>query len=137
MTSPRRLNLVSVQGHTLRVSAQFPVRSRRNGPAAMTLSAALLECEQLLSTEGLVVNLRSRLNKILQVSSQEEISQVDKFAVILVFYVDHAPTVLSAAYLLAVHNDGLLGAYNSEWNEVLQLRVSDKHAATWVYKHKP
>lgn len=108
MTLKRQLHLVAVHGHALRVSAKFPISGRGDGPAAMALSATLLECKQLLSTEGLVVDLRSSLNEILQVCSQEEVSQVHKFAVVLIFHVDHTPAVLAAANLLAINNDGLL-----------------------------
>jgi len=45
---------------------------------------ALLEGEQLLGTERLVVNLRGRLDKVLQVCAGEEVAEVDEFAVGLV-----------------------------------------------------
>jgi hypothetical protein len=45
---------------------------------------ALLEGEQLLGTEGLVVDLRGRLDEVLQVCAGEEVAEVDKFAVGLV-----------------------------------------------------
>jgi hypothetical protein len=49
-----------------------------------TNSRALLEGEQLLGTEGLVVDLRSGLDQVLQVGAGEEVAEVDEFAVALV-----------------------------------------------------
>jgi hypothetical protein len=46
---------------------------------------ALLEGEQLLGTEGFVVDLRSRLDEILQMCAGEKIAEVDEFAVGIVF----------------------------------------------------
>lgn len=114
-----QLRLVAVHGHALRVSAEFPVGGRRNGPAAVALSTALLECQQLLGTECLVVDLRRGLDEILQVSSQEEVSEVDEFAVVLVLDVDDTPAVLAAAHLLAIDNNRLLGADNCERHKAL------------------
>jgi len=45
---------------------------------------ALLECKKLLGTEGFVVNLGCSFNEILQVSAGQEITEVDKFAVVLI-----------------------------------------------------
>jgi hypothetical protein len=42
------------------------------------------------------------------VSASEKVSQVDKFAVILVFNVDNAPSILAAADLLASNQDRFL-----------------------------
>ena len=44
----------------------------------------VLEGEQLLGTEGLVVDLRSGLDEVLQVGAGEEVAEVDEFAVGLV-----------------------------------------------------
>jgi hypothetical protein len=52
-------------------------------------------------------------------SAQEEVAQVDEFAVLLILDVDDAPAVLTTANLLAVDNDVLLGADNSEGNQAL------------------
>lgn len=70
-----------------------------------SLSAALLERKQLLSTEGLVVDLRCCFDQILEMGTGEEISEIDKFAVVLIFNVDHAPSVLASTDLLASNND--------------------------------
>jgi hypothetical protein len=87
------------------------------------MSTALLEGKQLLGTEGLVVDLRGGLDKVLEVGSEEEVSQVDEFAVSLILDVDDAPSVLTAANLLTVDDDRLLGSDNGEGNKVL-LNVS-------------
>lgn len=69
------------------------------------MGAALLERQELLGTEGLVVDLRGGLDEILKMSSEEEVSEVDEFAVSLILDVDDTPSVLSTADLLAVDND--------------------------------
>lgn len=55
---------------------------------------------------------------------EQEVSQVDKLAVILVLDVDDAPPVLATTDLLAVDDDVLLGADDSEGNEVLESEIS-------------
>ena len=101
----RIADLVTVHGHALRAPAHLPLGSRADWPAAMALRAALLQGEQLLGTEGLVVDLRRGLDEILEVRSEEEVSQVDKFAVGFVLNIDNTPPVLAATNLLAVHDD--------------------------------
>lgn len=113
-------SLVSVHRHPLRAPAQLTVSSRADGPAATSMRAALLECEQLLGTESLVVDLGRCLDEILEVSAQQEVPQVDELAVVLVLDVDDAPAVLAAADLLAVNDDRVLGADDSEGNHVLR-----------------
>src|SRR3546814_4466553 len=49
--------------------------------AGTTVGAALLEGEQLLGTEGLVVDLGRGLDEILEMGSEKEVAQVDEFAV--------------------------------------------------------
>lgn len=83
------------------------------------MGAALLEREKLLGAEGLVVDLRSRLDEILKVGSQEKVAQVDEFAVVLVLNVNDTPAVLAAANLLSVDNDGLFRADNSKRDHAL------------------
>ena len=125
-----QLHLVAVHGHALRVPAELAVGTRADGSAARVTTAdstALLERKKLLGAEALVVDLRCRLDQVLQVGAGEEVAEVDKFAVVLVLNyltmlvywtylvrsvecltVDDAPAVLSAAYLLATDHDGLL-----------------------------
>lgn len=47
----------------------------------------------------------------------EEISQIDEFAVVLVFDVYHTPAVVAASYIPTIDGDGLFAADNREWNE--------------------
>lgn len=113
---------VSVHGGTLGVAAELALRRRADGPAATrvtTGSAALLQSQKLLGTEGLVVNLASGFHQILQVGAGEEVAQVHELAVVLILDVNHTPAVLTAPNLLAVDNNGLLTADNREWNNVL------------------
>ena len=112
--------LIAIHGHPLRVSAELAVRSGADGPAAVALGAALLQCQQLLGTEGLVVDLGSRLDEILQVCPQQKVTQVDEFAVVLILNVDDTPSVLAPTDLLAVHDDALLGADDGEGDETLR-----------------
>ena len=76
----------------------------------------------MLGTEGLVVDLRSGLDEILQVRAEKEVSQVDEFAVVLILDVDDAPPVLTTADLLAIDNDRLLRTDDSEGDEILRYR---------------
>lgn len=50
----------------------------------MADSAGLLERKKLLRAEGLVVNLRRRLNQVLQVRAGKEVAEGDEFAVALI-----------------------------------------------------
>lgn len=75
-------------------------------------SAAFLQSQQLLGTEGLVVDLAGSLNQVLQVGAGQEVAQVDELAVVLVLDIDNTPAVLATANLLAVDNNGLLTADN-------------------------
>lgn len=66
------------------------------------------------------MDLRRRLDQVLQVSAGEEVAEVHKFAVVLILDIDDTPAVLATANLLARNDDGLLRADNSEWNDVLK-----------------
>lgn len=83
------LRLVPIHSHPLRIPAQLAIRTRADRPApgvsTTNSGTALLEREQLLGAEGLVVDLRGRLDEVLQVRAQEEVAQVHEFAVVLVF----------------------------------------------------
>lgn len=94
------------------------------------MGTALLQSQQLLGTEGLVVDLRGSLDKVLEVGSEQEVTEVDELAVSLVLNVDNTPSVLTATDLLSVDNDRLLRADNGEGNEALCLvnTVSRWHA---------
>ena len=112
--------LVAVHGHPLRAAAHLALRRRADGPAAVALGAVLLERQQLLGAEGLVVDLRRRLDEVLEVGAEQEVAEVDEFAVVLVLDVDNAPPVLAATDLLAVDDDGLFRADDGEGDEALQ-----------------
>ena len=91
-------------------------------------SAALLESQQLLGAEGFVVDLAGGLNQVLEVGAGQEVTEVDKFTVVLVLNVDNTPAVLATANLLAVDNDGLLTTDNGERNDVLpQVNTASNH----------
>lgn len=113
--------LVPVHRHALALPAELAVGRRANGSAAVALDlcAALLERQKLLGAEGLVVDLRGRLNQVLEVRAREEIAQVNEFAVLVVFDVDGAPSVLAAADGLAVDVNVALRADNREGDDGL------------------
>ena len=69
-----------------------------------TSCAALLECQQLLGAEGLIVDLGSRFDQVLEVGAGEEVSEIYEFAVVLILDVDDSPSVLAATDLLASNN---------------------------------
>ena len=92
------------------------------------MSAALLQGQQLLGTEGLVVGLRGRLNEVLQVGAEQEVPEVDKLAVLLILDVDDTPPILATTDLLAVDNNILLRTDNGEGDEaLLKLVVHLRH----------
>ena len=118
------LELIAVHGDPLGVPTQFTIGRWADGPAttgvtATTSSAAFLQGHQLLSAEGLVVDLAGGFNEILEMGAGQEVAQVHEFAVVLVFDVDHAPAVLSAADLFSVDNDVLLAADDGKWDDIL------------------
>jgi hypothetical protein len=65
------------------------------------------------------VDLRGRLDQVLEVRSEEEVPQENEFAVVLVLDVDDTPPVLAAADLLAVDDDRLLRSNDGEWDDTL------------------
>lgn len=85
----------------------------------MHLRGALLQREQLLGAERLVVDLRRRLDEVLQVRAGQKVAQVDELAVPLVFHVDGAPAVLAAADGFAGDVDVALGADDGEGDDGL------------------
>lgn len=89
-----------------------------------TSTVVLLQGQQLLGTEGLVVDLRCRLNQILEMSTEQEVPEVNKLALVLVLDVDNAPPVLATANLFAVDNDRLLGTNDGKRNQALYIRLA-------------
>lgn len=67
------------------------------------------------------MSLASRFNQILEMGAGQEVPKVNKFAVILVFHVDHAPSILATANLLATNDNGFFRAHNCEWDYVLSV----------------
>ncbi len=68
--------LVPIHGHSLRIPAQLSVGGGTDRSAA-TMSArraALFQSQKLLGTEGLVVDLTSGLDEVLQVGTGQEVS---------------------------------------------------------------
>lgn len=120
-TSSTSENLVSVDAHSLGASAHLTISSRadRSAGGTTTVCAALLQCKQLLSTESLVVDLGGGLDKVLEVGSEQEVSQVDEFAVVLVLNVDDTPAVLATTDLLAIDNNVAFRANNRKRNQAL------------------
>lgn len=103
LATPGASHLVAVHRHSLRVSAQLSLSSRADwsAPSMSSSSTALLQSQELLGTESLVVDLRCGLDKVLQMGASEKVSQVHKFAMVLIFNVDNTPSVLAASNLLA------------------------------------
>ena len=82
------------------------------------------------------MDLRGRLDEVLQVGAGKEVAEVYEFAVVLILdcmllvdvdvvqvighTIDEAPTILATANLLAIHNDVLLGANDSEGDDALR-----------------
>ena len=54
------------------------------------------------------MNLRRRFNQILKVGASKEVSEVNKFAVVLVLNINDAPSILAATDLLAPNYNRLL-----------------------------
>lgn len=99
----------------------------------------LLECEQLLRTEGLVVDVRSRLDEVLQVGpiyfkkfSQgnprahkeidrpgQEVPEVNELAVALVFDIDDTPAVLAPTDSLPIDDHITFRANHCKRDHVL------------------
>jgi len=99
-----------------------------SAPPHITLSLArrrlllhpLLQRQQLLRPERLVVDLRSRLNQVLQVCPRQKVAQVHKLAVRLVLHVHHPPAVLPPAHRLAINDHAAFGPNHSKRNDVLR-----------------
>ena len=85
----------------------------------MTLCATLLQGQQLLGTEGLVVDLRCGLDEVLEMGAQQKVPEVDKLALVLVLDVDNTPPVLATANLSAVDDDGLFGSNDGKGDQAL------------------
>lgn len=69
------------------------------------------------------MDLTRCLNQVLQMRPRQEVPQAYKLAMVLVLHVDDAPTVLATADLAAVDDDTILGADDSERDEVFEVGV--------------
>lgn len=65
------------------------------------------------------MDLAGGFNEVLEVGAGQKVAEVHKFAVVLVFDVDHAPAVLAAAYLLSVDDNVLLASDDGEGDDIL------------------
>lgn len=65
------------------------------------------------------MDLARGLDEVLQVGAEEEVTEVDEFAMVLIFDIDHTPAVLAATDLATVDSHGSLGTDNGEGNEAL------------------
>jgi hypothetical protein len=74
------------------------------------------------------VDLGCGFDQILKVGAGEEVSEVDKFAVVLVLDIDDSPSVLTATDLLAPDDDWLLRPNNRERDDVLYMTLLYKLA---------
>jgi hypothetical protein len=50
---------------------------------------------------------------------EEEVAQMDKFAVVFIFNIDHSPTVLTTSDLFSIDHDGTIRTNNGKWNYFL------------------
>lgn len=63
------------------------------------------------------MDLGGRLDQVLKMCAGQEISQADEFAVVLVFHIDHTPSVLATSYGAAPDNNIILGANDSKGDQ--------------------
>lgn len=65
------------------------------------------------------MDLRRSFDEILEMCAKKEVSEIDKFAVILILDIDYAPPVLAATNLFAIDNNALFRADDSERDQAL------------------
>ena len=99
----------------------------------MPAGAALLQCKQLLRTEGLVVDLACRFNQVLKVCACEEVTEIDEFAVVFVLNVDHSPAVLAAPDLLAIDDDGFFASNDGKRDDILNSISPGTGLSSWEW----
>ena len=69
------------------------------------------------------MDLRRRLDQILQMRPRQEISQRHKLAMVLVLHVDHAPPILAATHRFAADHNVLFGTDDGEGDEIFHAGV--------------
>ena len=69
------------------------------------------------------MDLACRLDQILQMCPRQEVSERHKLAMVLIFHIDQAPSVLSTAHRTAVDDNGVLGSNHREGYQVLDIGV--------------
>ena len=114
--------LVPIHSHPLRLPTQLPVRSWTYGPTAAN-RGVLLERQELLLPKSLIMDLRGRLNEILQMSPRQEIPQRHELAMVLILHIDDAPPVLATTDRLAADDNVLFGTDDGEGNQIFHLGV--------------
>lgn len=92
--------------------------------SSRSLADTLLESKQLLGPECLVVNLGGGFDEVLEVSPQQEIAQVNKFAVVGIFNVHNTPSVLAATNRLAIDDDIVFRSNDGEGNDLLHGKIT-------------
>jgi hypothetical protein len=66
------------------------------------------------------MDLRCGFDQILEMGSGKEVSEVNKFAMVLILDINNTPSVLTSTNWLSSNDDIPLRSNNSEWNNVLQ-----------------
>ena len=69
------------------------------------------------------MNLTRRLNQVLQMRARQEVPQRNKFTMVLILHVDHAPAVLATPDVFSVHDDGIFRADDGERDEIFDAAV--------------
>ena len=65
------------------------------------------------------MDLARRLDEVLQVGTNKEVSEIDKLAVALVLHIDDAPSILTTTHLPAIDDNGFLASNHGKWDDIL------------------
>ena len=65
------------------------------------------------------MDLTGSFDQVLKMGAREEVAQIDKFAVVFILDIYHAPAVLAATNLLPTNDDGFFAPNNGKWNNIL------------------
>ena len=69
------------------------------------------------------MDLAGGFDEVLEMCADEEVSKVDELAMVLVFDIDDAPSILATSDLLAIDDDGLLAPNDRKRDHVLDLTI--------------